>query len=48
MARADAWTVSRTTIEIGDSDIAMFYAAEPDWTPATARLSRVASGQSRP
>ena len=45
MSRADAWTVSRTTIEIGDSDIAMFYAAEPDWTPATARLSRVASGQ---
>jgi hypothetical protein len=48
MSRADAWTVSRTTIEIGDSDISMCYAAEPDWTSATARVSRVVSGQSRP
>jgi hypothetical protein len=45
MSRADAWTVSRTTIEIGARDIAMFYAAEPDWIPAAARLSRVAAGQ---
>jgi hypothetical protein len=45
MSRADAWTVSRTTIEIGDADIVMFYAAEPDWTPVPARLSRVASDQ---
>ena len=45
MSRADAWTVSRTTIEIGDADIAMFYAAEPDWTPVPAHLSRVSSNQ---
>ncbi len=45
MSRADAWTVSRTTIEIGVADIAMFYAAEPDWTPVPARLSRVASNE---
>ncbi len=42
MSRGDAWTVSRTTIEIGDVDIAMFYAAEPDWTPVPARLARAA------
>ena len=45
MSRDDAWTVSRTTIEIGDADIEMFYAAEPDWTPVSARLARVASDQ---
>ena len=45
MSRADAWTVSRTTIEIGDAHIAMFYAAEPDWTTVPARLARVASDQ---
>jgi Transport and Golgi organisation 2 len=45
MSRPDAWTVSRTTIEIGGSDIAMFYAAEPDWTLVTARLSRLAPDQ---
>ncbi len=42
MSRADAWTVSRTTIEIGDEEIGMFYAAEPDWTPVPARLAHVA------
>lgn len=45
MSRTDAWTVSRTTIEIGDADIAMFYAAEPDWTPVAVHLSRVAPDQ---
>jgi hypothetical protein len=42
MSRADAWTVSRTTIEIRDAHIAMFYAAEPNWIPVPAHLTRVA------
>ena len=40
MSRANAWTVSRTTIEIGDADITMRYAAEPNWTPVPFRLAR--------
>jgi hypothetical protein len=31
MSRADAWTVSRTTLEIGGDRMAMRYCGEPDW-----------------
>jgi hypothetical protein len=40
MARDDAWTVSRTMIEIGEREIVMHYAAEPDWIDQPARLTR--------
>jgi Transport and Golgi organisation 2 len=40
MSRAEAWTVSRTAIEIGDARIEMSYAAEPDWTVVRAQLTR--------
>jgi hypothetical protein len=43
MSRVDAWTVSRTIIEVGDAHITMAYASEPDWTPVLARLTRVDS-----
>jgi hypothetical protein len=45
MSRADAWTVSRTAIEIGAAQIVMSYAAEPDWTTVRAQLARAASDQ---
>lgn len=45
MSRADAWTVSRTAIEIGASQIVMSYAAEPDWATVHAQLARAASDQ---
>ena len=32
MSRDDAWTVSRTVVEIDDERIVMSYAAESDWT----------------
>ena len=40
MARAEAWTVSRTTIEIDDARIVMSYAAEPDWTTVVTTVTR--------
>lgn len=40
MARDDAWTVSRTVMEIGEREIVMHYAAEPDWIDQPARLTR--------
>jgi Transport and Golgi organisation 2 len=43
MSRADAWTVSRTAIEIGGAEILMSYAAEPDWASVRAQLSLSAS-----
>jgi hypothetical protein len=43
MSRADAWTVSRTAIEIRAPQIVMSYAAEPDWTAVQTRLPLAAS-----
>jgi hypothetical protein len=43
MSREDAWTVSRTAIEIGDAHILISYAAEPDWTTVRTQLARAAS-----
>jgi len=40
MARADAWTVSRTAIEVDDARIVMSYAAEPDWTAVVTTVTR--------
>lgn len=40
MSRAEAWTVSRTTIEIDDARIEMSYAAEPDWTTVATHVPR--------
>ena len=43
MARAEAWTVSRTAIEIDDARIVMSYAAEPDWTTVVTTVTRASS-----
>ena len=43
MARAEAWTVSRTAVEIDDARIVMSYAAEPDWTTAVTIVARSSS-----
>ena len=43
MARAEAWTVSRTAIEIDDARIVMSYAAEPDWTAVVTTVTRASS-----
>ena len=43
MARAEAWTVSRTAIEIDDARIVMSYAAEPDWTTVVTIVARASS-----
>ena len=40
MARAEAWTVSRTAIEIDDARVVMSYAAEPDWTTMVMTVAR--------
>ena len=40
MSRAEAWTVSRTVVEIDDERVVMSYAAEPDWTTVVAALPR--------
>jgi len=40
MSRADAWTVSRTAIEISAAQIVMSYAAEPDWAAVQTQLPR--------
>ena len=43
MARAEAWTVSRTAIEIDDARVVMSYAAEPDWTTVVTIVARASS-----
>jgi hypothetical protein len=43
MSRNDAWTVSRTVVEIGEREILMRYAAEPDWIDRPARLPRASA-----
>jgi hypothetical protein len=43
MSRSDAWTVSRTVVEIGEREILMRYAAEPDWIDRPARLPRASA-----
>jgi len=43
MSRDDAWTVSRTVIEIRDQVIVMHYAAEPDWIDRPTRLTRASA-----
>jgi hypothetical protein len=40
MARAEAWTVSRTAVEIDGARIVMSYAAEPDWTTVVTTVTR--------
>lgn len=44
MSRGDAWTVSRTVVEIGGREIVMRYAAEPDWIDRPAYLARLSAG----
>jgi hypothetical protein len=44
MSRSDAWTVSRTVVEIGEREVLMRYAAEPDWIDRPARLPRASAG----
>jgi hypothetical protein len=41
MSRADAWTVSRTTVEIGARQCTMSYCGEPDWIVTSATLARL-------
>lgn len=43
MSRADAWTVSRTTVEIGARQCTMSYCGEPDWKVTSATLARLAA-----
>ena len=43
MSRSNAWTVSRTVIEIDERLIVMRYAAEPDWIDRPARLARASA-----
>jgi len=43
MARTEAWTVSRTAIEMDDARVVMSYAAEPDWTTVVTIVARASS-----
>lgn len=43
MSRDDAWTVSRTVIDIREREVVMRYAAEPDWIDRPARLTRAST-----
>jgi hypothetical protein len=45
MARTDAWTVSRTAVEIAAARIVMSYAAEPDWTTVVTILTRASPAE---
>ena len=47
MARVDAWTVSRTIVEVRPDRVTMTYAAEPTWVPASIDLRRVGVNRQR-